>query len=341
MVFDSILDKKELHMEKKVVEAEIKKTRDDPSRYIHELNDTTTYNNHPLGRSIAAEIDDVHRIKQPDLMNFYKKYYSTRNMVLSISGNYPYTIREMLQNSIFSRSSHQRVPIYKSPILKQVDQSTIDCHFKELKEIHVMISFMAYTIYDDRKYILDVLNIIMASTMSSRLFRRLREKNGLVYGISMGSSLHENYGNIYITAGIHKEKLYKNGKKMGAIKMIIDELLKLKYNKVSSKELQLAKNVLTGHVSLRTEDSMDLAEYYGEQVLFKHQNIISYKNLQQKYRNVSKQNILDIANECIHFNKMYINVLGNIDENKFKKYIKNNIFKKFIPKKIKKYDTHL
>ena len=190
---------------------------------------------------------------------------------------------------------------------------------------------MAYTIYDDRKYILDVLNTIMASTMSSRLFRRLREKNGLVYGISMGTSLHENHGNIYITAGIHKDKLYKNGKKKGAIKMIIDELLKLKSNKVSTKELQLAKNVLNGHVSLRTEDSMDLAEYYGEQVLFKHSNIISYKKLQQKYSNVTKQNILDVANECIQFNKMHITVLGNLDESKFKKYIKYNIFKKFIP----------
>ena len=30
-----------------------------------------TYPNHPLGRSIAAEIEEVHDITRKDLMNFY------------------------------------------------------------------------------------------------------------------------------------------------------------------------------------------------------------------------------------------------------------------------------
>ena len=339
MIFHSLLDPQELKMEKKVVEAEIKKTRDEPSRYIFELNDTNVYNTHPLGRSIAAEIQEVHDIERDDLFTFYKTYYNPNNMVLSISGNYPIDIIHLIHHSIFSDKTTIKIPVYKNPILKQDYNYVVQCKKKDLREIHIMISFMACTIYDSEKYILDILNTIMASTMSSRLFRRLREKNGLVYGISMGLSLHEHYGNIYITAGVHEDKLYKNGKKMGAIKMLIDECIKLKYQSVSDKELQLAKDVLVGNISLRTEDSMDLAEYYGEQVLFNHPKIVSYKDVQKKYKKISKKDIMHMAQKYIDFNKMYINILGNIDNNVLQKYIKNNIFKKFIPKRIKKYSS--
>ena len=47
--------------------------------------------------------------------------------------------------------------------------------------------------------------------------------------------------------------------------------------------------------------------------------------------------IREVASDCIQFNKMNINILGNTNEQKFHSYVQDNIIKRFIPKRIQRY----
>ena len=60
----------------------------------------------------------------------------------------------------------------------------------ELEQTHIAFGFRTCNIYDNDIYPLDILKIIMAGNMSSRLFTEL-EKNGLVYNVSVDHSQYE------------------------------------------------------------------------------------------------------------------------------------------------------
>ena len=44
---------------------------------------------------------------------------------------------------------------------------------------------------------------------------------------------------------------------------------------------------IIGHTSFAYRDVADIAEYYGEQVLFNHKKIINYKKLQKIYKSIT------------------------------------------------------
>ena len=104
---------------------------------------------------------------------------------------------------------------------------------------------------------LQVIDSLLGTGMSSRLFKTLRDRDGLAY--QLGSQYTPNIlkGSFIVYIGTNPENLDY------AIKNLKDEVFRLKKEFVSSKELQEAKDKLLGHYIISQETNLDKATTIG------------------------------------------------------------------------------
>jgi len=109
-----------------------------------------------------------------------------------------------------------------------------------------------------------LLNTVLGSGMSSRLFTEIREHRGLAYDIHSYAEHFLNSGSFTIYAGVDPKRIDS------AVAAILEELSKIKQG-ISSAELTRAKELSKGRLYLRFEDSQNVALWYGSQEILLRQ----------------------------------------------------------------------
>ena len=144
---------------------------------------------------------------------------------------------------------------------------------------------------------MNILKIILAGNMSSILFVNLREKAGITYSISIDTSFFAQYGCFVILTGVDNDKLVGNNPK-GALDIIIDSLNHIKRGNITQDKLDIAKGYLKGTLSLTNDDSLNVANYNGVNLLFDtNEKGVNCKELYKKrYEKITLQEI----NKVIH-----------------------------------------
>ena len=183
--------------------------------------------------------------------------------------------------------------------LKQISTNIVTVIYK--KEVQANWLALGYKICDiqNRKDIatLSVINAILGEGMSSRLFVKLREEQGLAY--TVGSSISTNVLDgafiAYIGTNANSIEQAKSG--------ILEEFETLKKEMVTTKELNDAKDKILGKFLMSLETNMDeagLLSWYN--AIGRDLNALEeYKKL---INEVSQNDIIEIANK--YFSKPYI-----------------------------------
>lgn len=138
-----------------------------------------------------VEIDDriknVKKLNQNDLIKFRNKYYSSRNSLLVIAGDFNYeTCYKLIKNLLneFDLLDFKPIdfPIVK---LKNKKQKTFFIENKKKNNITLIMLFFNKFNYFDKEYLyIPHIHNILSSGLSSRLNHKLRSELGLVYYIA-------------------------------------------------------------------------------------------------------------------------------------------------------------
>src|SRR5690606_1622094 len=140
------------------------------------------YEGTALGHNILGVEEDLKGITQSDIKEFTREHYTTSNIVIAISGNYTEKkVRAMAQKIFGSLVTNdwERAPITGlTAQVKQVRQT------KPINQAHYVLGSQGYSIYDERKTGLLLLNNLLGGFgMSSILNLNIREKYGIAYTI--------------------------------------------------------------------------------------------------------------------------------------------------------------
>ena len=245
MLLNSTLLEKDIMKEINVVIEEVNKGRDNPTDFIFEKIYEIIYKGHPLAHSIGGDEKTIRNYKRDSVKNYLQKNYNANNIVISISSNLSLEeIKKFLNNSYF--------PKYNSSISNNLSKTKYhiceqNCTRymilnKPLEQLNLALGFKVCNMYDDERFTLHVLKIILAGNMSSRLFTELREKAGLSYNVAVDLSLYEDQGSFIIYTSFDKDSLfcknqseidfnsikYKNYLEKGGLPIILDNLKNLK-----------------------------------------------------------------------------------------------------------------
>tara|TARA_B100001971_G_C17952865_1_gene413455 strand:- start:201 stop:659 length:459 start_codon:yes stop_codon:yes gene_type:complete len=104
---------------------------------------------------------------------------------------------------------------------------------------------------DENRYSAEIFSTILGQGMSSKLFREVREKRGLVYGVKTDFDSGKNYGYFVIWAGTDPGNVEK------VEKVCLEEFSKM--GQVTLKELEAAKIQVIGNRLVGNEGSSEVA----------------------------------------------------------------------------------
>ena len=232
MMLNSTFSKAQFKREEKVVIEENIKNSDDPADMLSELVDAELYAGTPVG----APIDTLAYHKTPfdhaTVLEFYHRFYLPQNMILSIvSSKSLAQIVRLVQSTDFCKP---RASINVGGNIPNNTQTALSgprwiLHKKpDINTAHISISFRTCSYFAKDKYTLNLLRNILSSSMSSRLFTVLREKNGLTYSSTANTAYHECGGDFAIYVEVDKTKIMHNntkdspGKNKGVIPILVD-----------------------------------------------------------------------------------------------------------------------
>lgn len=283
----------------------IKKSRDVPMNLALDEYKDLIYENSVYSTSTKQMEKTLPKVQKEDILEYYGTIFNPKNLVISVNGNVDTKdLANQFSNIInctngpkFDYSSQaSRINSIVAPKMsvKKV---------KDLKTAWLILGWQTPGLLNQsdigqKDYAtLRVIDSLLGSGMSSRLFRNVRDQEGLAY--QLGSSFSPNVlrGTFTIYIGTNPATLNLAREKM------LFEVNRLKAEFVCDKELQEAKEKIIGNYIISLETNMDKAtnvgwfEASGRGYDFKDKYI-------QLINSVTASDIVEVANK--YFNANYV-----------------------------------
>jgi predicted Zn-dependent peptidase len=294
---------KDIEMERSVILEEIKMVEDTPDDLVHEIFVTSFWPDHPLGRPILGTEETVNRLQREQIAAHYAETFHATNLIFCASGNV--RLEQILPFLERSFPVDSRKPTRREWTAPSPKQHVILREKRELEQVHLCLGSRGYPQQGDERYAAALFNTILGGGMSSRLFQRIREKEGLVYSVLSyhNGYLHGGYEAVYAACAP------KNLKRVLA--MTLEEMKKIKAEGATEKELSSAKLHLKGSILLSLESTVSRMSgiarqeyYFGRQ--FSADEIIEHINA------VTLENIQQVAQTIVDPESLSLTLLGNL-----------------------------
>jgi predicted Zn-dependent peptidase len=303
--FNSIFEGGELEREKGVILEEIKMYQDNPSFHIYDLFYETFFPRHPLGRNIAGTMTSVSALNRDKLLNYKQKLYQPNNLWLVLAG--PVGKKDLkLIEKYFSQAGQGEKRGFEK-FQPQPHQPRIEIDERQIEQVQLMLGFPGISYVAPQQEALEILSTILGGNMSSRLFQEVRVKRGLAYAVGCGASCLNETGVFSVAAGIDPNKVEET------LKVIIEELNKIKSKGVSTQEILQTKDFLIRKARLSLEDSQVMSGWYSDQALF----LKKIETPEEKYRKIKKvtaEQVKKMAEKIFDKNQTTLAMIGALKE---------------------------
>jgi predicted Zn-dependent peptidase len=293
----------DLEMERGVILEEIKMVEDTPDDLVHEIFVTAFWPDHPLGRPILGTEETVNRLQRLQIEAHYAETFHPTNLIFCASGNVKAEQIVPFLEKTFPVDS--RNPIRNEWSAPTPNQHVIIKEKRELEQVHLCLGSRGYPQQFNERYAAALFNTILGGGMSSRLFQRIREKEGLVYAVTSyhNGYLHGGYEAVYAACAP------KNLRRV--LNITLEEMRKFKREGATASELKDAKLHLKGSILLSLESTVSRMSgiarqeyYFGKQ--FSPDEIIAAIDA------VTLDEILGVANTVVDPESMSLTVIGNV-----------------------------
>lgn len=245
MFYNSLFDKGEITKEIGVVLEEINMYEDTPDDLIHDVFMESILGGHPLGHPILGTEKTIKKISRETITSFYDAHYTTSNSVLAIAGKFNESDVRALVEKYYS-IDRPSTSVIKEPVISpsRVYRKHVE---RDLEQVHLTLGFDGLVKHDEDRWALYLLSTILGGSMSSRLFQRIRENEGLCYSVYSFHSSYMDSGVAGVYCGTSPEKYAR------AMELIIEECQKIYKEPISEAELKDSKNFMKGNLALSLE----------------------------------------------------------------------------------------
>ena len=293
MVENSIFPKEEMNKERYVIEEEIKMTLDSPEDLAHDLSTELIFKGNALGNSIIGTPSSLKRITQNVMRDYVKKRYTRDNIIVSIAGKFDeYEVISYFENQFEKLDSlADEISFVESEY-----KPTIKVVQKDIEQCNLCMGLPTFGIDDSRYYPMQVLNNILGGTMSSRLFRNIREEQGLAYSIFSMFAPYKALGYFKIYAGLNRNKVED------AIRGIKDEVSLLSDKGIDSDELEASKEQLKASFVFSQESTASRMLTNGRMAILLDR-VVPMDEIINAYDSITKAEVEDLISMISDFTK--------------------------------------
>jgi zinc protease len=282
---------------------------DNPSLVAHNLFHEMVYGTHPYHRPRKGYKETVQKLTQADILEYYTTYFVPNNTILAIVGDV--TSAEVIEqvHRYFREWARRDLPPEPRFTIPRSDGCVTKHIYREKEQSHLYLGHLGITRTNPDYYALLTMDHILGTGpgFTDRISRKLRDEQGLAYTV---------YANITLSAeaepGTFMAYIGTSPENMkSAVQGFLDEIKKIRTERVSLEELELAKNYLTGSYVFYFETSTQLAHYLihterfdlGDDFLWKYPQLIHTVTIDDIYR---------VARQYLDPENYYVATVGTI-----------------------------
>ncbi len=280
-----------------------------PWNMLSDAVNASAFQEHPYHWTVIGYETDIKNWTKEDLEKYFKTYYAPNNCVVVISGNVKVDevkrLAEKYMAQIPANAPPKPVHLVEPP---QTGERRVTIQ-KEVPSPYLMIGYHTPEATNKDYYSLSILNAVLSSGNSSRLYSELVDKKQLANMVrsDFGESFDPNLFNIYAIAakGVQEEDIES---------AIYSEIDKIKKDGITENELRKIKN-------------QKLIEFYGqiETINGKSNNIGTYElffgdyrkmfDAPAEYSKVTAEDVKRVASQYFNKSNRTVGILkSNVEE---------------------------
>ena len=300
ILLGSKFDPAEMEKERKVILEEIKGVEDTPDDYIHELFTNTVWPDNSLGRPILGTKDTIKSLKHENIIAYIDNYYSPKEIVISVAGNFEHARLIELLDASFGKLS--RVGIPKNEVAPAFTHAMV-VKKKQLEQVQLCIGCKGLHYTHEDRFVISALNTVLGNSMSSRLFQEVREQNALAYSIYSYVTSYRDSGLLTIYAGTDPASALE------AARLVIKELKKIKEEGITPAEELRVKNQVKGSLVLSLESSNSHMSRIARQEIY-YGKYLSMDDIIKGVEKVSREQVQRLAQQLFVKENLSLAILG-------------------------------
>jgi predicted Zn-dependent peptidase len=304
ILLHSKFDPLEMEKERKVILEEIKGVEDTPDDYIHELFTNTVWAGNSLGRPILGTRDTIKALKHKDIVSYIDNYYSPKEIVISVAGNFEHVRLIELLNASFGKLA--RGGIAKKEVTPGFTQA-IAVKKKQLEQVQICIGCKGMNYTHEDRFVLSALNTVMGNSMSSRLFQEIREQNALAYSIYSYVTSYRDTGLLTVYAGASPSNALE------VVRLVIKEFKKIKDEGITPAEETRVRNQIKGSLVLSLESSTSHMSRLARQEIY-FGKYLSMDDIIKGVEKVTAEQVQRLAGQLFTRENISLTILGPLSK---------------------------
>jgi len=295
---NAIYDDYEIEKKRTEILNKIKQQRDVPMNIALENFKTHIFENSVYSNSNRILEKTLPTISGDEVIRYYNNLFDSKNVIISVNGDVE---TDKLINAFGSMLKDKKQPEFKYSNHKISRLNSAKHLSKKIDDLETSWLFLGWQtcgVSDKKDFVtLKVINTILGSGMSSRLYRNLREQDGLAYQLGSSYSPKALAGSFITYIGTNPKTLDYSKEK------ILKEIDRLKMEFVSDSELKDAKDRLKGGFVIAMETNSEKASVIGsfEALGFGYDFLNTYIKMVDE---VTASDIIRVANK--YFNNIYV-----------------------------------
>ncbi len=237
----------DVEAERQVVLSELDIHNDTPEDLVGTALVQLVIGDDPLARDALGTVASVTEMPRDRIHDFYTRWYRPATTVVTAAGNLEHdAVRRLVEEHLgdLGRPGGERP---QRPTPAPVAEPSATLTHRPTEQVHVVIGGRGVTLVDGRRATLGVLDTVLGSGMSSRLFQAVREDRGLGYSTYSWSSSWSDHGMWGVYGGVVP------GRYEELVEVLVGELDRLAET-LTEEEVDRARGNLQGAVVLGGED---------------------------------------------------------------------------------------
>lgn len=297
-IFTSIIQQpqissKAFENEKKVIVEEINMRKDNYLDFYNKSIDTIMPESNPYSHHVEGTPEIVMSLTKKNLLDYIKRTYKEYTILCNVPANIKSQVEEYL---IIKLGPNTETKITYNPKIKFHQKSLMV--FKDKEQFTHVFTFPSFR----KRYVKEnaILNFIRFAFINgnfrSKLMYALRNKLGLIYGISSSNNSYRHLGVFSIELSSTQDKLFTIVKKVKEI------LIEIKTEGLSQRELVYYKKAFLNNKKLMFADEYIRTSWYAENMFYGID--MTEKQYQDIIHSITNADIMRISGHVFNFNNL-------------------------------------
>lgn len=304
MLRNALFKPADIEREADIVAAEIASYEDSPGDVASDLIASAMWGDHPVARRVFGDIGNVRTMSSTQLREWAAKLFNPSRLLVAAAGDISH---EQLLGELHRHFEGHRATDVEKTLPEIVARPTRVVLHRGSGPVHVRVGAPAYARRDDRRFAARIICGALGGGPSSRLFRKVREERGLAYDVGAYGASYSCGGAFVLYAASGAEAVAQ------ILQLFRAEMRDIAARGLTQDELAETKQQFLCQTEIALDDVGARMERMADSYIH-HGRVVPVQETLAKVRNVTMDQIIEVAREMFSDSQLALAAVGPVDE---------------------------